>query len=297
MAERDESSNGLSGDCWLWRCGGRQFDLARRVLVMGIVNVTPDSFSDGGRFAGVEPAVAHGRQLAAEGADILDVGGESTRPGAAPVSVEEELARVIPVIERLRAAAVGVPISIDTMKAEVARRAVAAGAAIINDIAALRADPAMAEVAAQSGVGLVLMHMQGEPRTMQAAPHYDDVVGEIRAFLQERLAAAVAAGIDRRAVVLDPGIGFGKTIQHNLEIFRRMAELAALPRPLLIGPSRKAFIGKLLDLPVDQRVEGTAAAVAAAIAAGVRVVRVHDVREMTRVVKVAAALAPWNTGP
>lgn len=275
----------------IWRCGARTFDLTKKTLVMGIVNVTPDSFSDGGRFAQTEVAVEHGLRLAEEGADILDIGGESTRPGSDPVTLEEELRRVIPVIERLRAAT-SAAISIDTLKAEVARQAVAAGAEIINDITALEGDPAMAEAAARSGAGVVLMHMQGTPRTMQRDPRYEDVVGEIRHYLAQRMAAAEAAGIAPEQIALDPGIGFGKTLKHNLEIFRRLGELLELGRPVLIGPSRKGFIGKLLGgAPVEERVEGTAAAVTAAILGGSRIVRVHDVREMARVARVADALA------
>lgn len=274
-----------------WQCGERRIELKDKTLVMGIVNVTPDSFSDGGRFAQAEAAVAHGLQLAEDGADILDVGGESTRPGAEFVSPEEELARVIPVIEGLRRQTSAL-ISVDTNKAEVARRALDAGADIINDITALQGDPAMAAVAAQSGAGLVLMHMQGTPRTMQAAPHYEDVMGEIAAFLKARMAAAEAAGVAPEQIALDPGIGFGKTLPHNLEIFQRLGELAALGRPVLMGPSRKAFIGKVLGgLPADQRLEGTAAAVTASILAGAWIVRVHDVRELARVARVADALA------
>jgi dihydropteroate synthase len=275
----------------LWQCRSRTLDLTHRTLIMGIVNVTPDSFSDGGRFATVDLAVQHGLQLFDEGADILDIGGESTRPGAAEVTLEEELERVIPVVELL-AAQTSVPISVDTFKAEVARRAMAAGAVIINDITALSGDPEMPVVAAASGAGVVLMHMQGTPRTMQANPQYGDVVAEIRAYLAERMGAAQSAGIAADRIILDPGIGFGKTIDHNLEIFRRLGEFLELGRPILIGPSRKGFIGRLLGgAPPQERVEGTAAAVTAAIQGGARVVRVHDVGTMVRVARVADALA------
>lgn len=277
----------------IWKCARQSFDLSHRVLVMGIVNVTPDSFSDGGRFCSVHEAVSQGVRLVEEGADILDIGGESTRPGAEPVPLNTELARVIPVVERL-AALTQVPISIDTTKAKVAQQALAAGATIINDISALSQDPAMLETAAHCDAGLVLMHMKGEPRSMQQDPHYDDVVAEVRDYLSDRLEAVKAAGIDLQRVVLDPGIGFGKTFDHNLELFRRMGELAMLPRPLLVGPSRKAFLGRILDLPPALRVEGTAAAVTASIMAGARIVRVHDVRSIARVTRVAEALAPWQ---
>ena len=257
---------------------------------MGILNVTPDSFSDGGRFGSPEGAVEHALRMAEEGADLIDVGGESTRPGSPPVPAAEELRRVMPVIEGLRGR-LPVPISIDTSKAEVAREASGAGAAIVNDVTALRGDPAMAQVAREAGAGVVLMHMQGTPATMQDDPRYGDVVAEVAAFLRERLGAAQDAGIPAERIVLDPGIGFGKTFEHNLELFRRMRELCALGRPLLVGASRKAFIGRLLGLPVEERLEGTAAAVTAAVLAGARIVRVHDAREMARVVLVADALA------
>lgn len=274
----------------LWQLRTRTLDLAR-THVMGIVNVTPDSFSDGGKFAQTGAAVEHGLRLVEEGADILDIGGESTRPGAVPVTLDEELARVIPVIERLRAAT-PVPLSIDTTKAEVARQAVAAGAEIINDVTALTADPAMAAVAVASGAGVVLMHMIGTPRTMQDNPQYGDVVAEVGEYLSGRLRAAEAAGIDAERIVLDPGIGFGKSFEHNLELLRRLKELLALGRPLLVGPSRKAFIGRILGgLPPEARVEGTAAVVTAAILAGARVMRVHDVKAIVRAARVADALA------
>jgi dihydropteroate synthase len=246
---------------------------------MGIINVTPDSFSDGGRYCSVHEAVSRGLRM--------------TRPGAEPIDLSAELARVIPVVERL-ASLTSIPISIDTTKAEVARRALEVGASIINDISALTKDPAMIEIAASSDAGLVLMHMRGEPRSMQQDPEYTDVVAEVGDYLRERLEAVQVAGIDVERIVLDPGIGFAKTFEHNLELFRRMGELAALPRPLLVGPSRKAFLGKILDLPPALRVEGTSAAVAAAIMAGARIVRVHDVRSIARVVRVAEALAPWQ---
>jgi len=255
---------------------------------MGILNVTPDSFSDGGRYLDPDAAVARAKEMAAEGADIIDIGGESTRPGAEPVGADEELRRVLPVIERLGGDCP--PVSIDTSKAAVARAALAAGASIVNDVTALRGDREMAAVVAESGAGLVLMHMRGEPRTMQKNPRYDDVVGEIGAFFEERLDFARRAGIAPEQIVLDPGIGFGKTLSHNLEILRRLGEFLRLGRPVLVGPSRKSFIGHILGTPVEQRLEGTAAAVAAAVLGRASVVRVHDVKEMRRVALVAEAI-------
>jgi dihydropteroate synthase len=234
-------------------------------------------------------AVNHGLRLVEEGADILDIGGESTRPGSAPVSEETELQRVIPVIAGLRRRT-GVPISIDTSKAGVALLAIEAGASIINDITALRGDPAMAAVASRTGSAVILMHMLGTPKTMQSAPHYGDVVSEVRNFLEYRMEEALNQGIARQRIVLDPGIGFGKSMAHNLGLISRLEELTTLARPLLIGASRKSFIGKILDLPIEDRVEGTAAVLTAAILKGARIVRVHDVRSMTRVVKMADAL-------
>jgi dihydropteroate synthase len=257
---------------------------------MGVVNVTPDSFSDGGRFLDPGVAVEHGRRLAAEGADLIDVGGESTRPGADPVPVDEELARVLPVVEAL-AATVDVPVSIDTRRGAVARAAIAEGAWVVNDVTGGR-DPELLGAAADTGAGLVLMHMLGEPRTMQADPRYDDVVAEIGTYLGHRLAAAVEAGVPGEHVALDPGLGFGKTLQHNLVLMREIAAFAELGRPVVVGPSRKSFIGAVLDgASVDERLEGTAGAVAWLAGRGAHVVRVHDVREMVRVVRVVDAIA------
>jgi dihydropteroate synthase len=285
-----------------------RLDLGRRTSVMGIVNVTPDSFSDGGRFFDPAAAVAHGLRLAAEGADILDVGGESTRPYADPISPAEEAARVVPVIEAL-AARVAVPISIDTMKAEVAQKALAAGAAMINDVSALRHDPRMAAVAAAAGVPVILMHMLGTPKTMQRAPRYDDLHGEVAAFLAEAMDRAAAAGIPRSRMILDPGIGFGKTVAHNLSLVRHTRSLAALEAPLLVGPSRKAFIRSLLaedgaepPAPDDPRVAlGTQAVATAAILAGAHILRVHDVAATRASARIADALleakGPENPPP
>jgi dihydropteroate synthase len=255
---------------------------------MGVLNVTPDSFSDGGRFVEPEAAVAHARALRDEGAALVDVGGESTRPGAQPVSVDEELARVLPVLEALR----DVPVSIDTSKAEVARRALALGAEFVNDVTALRGDPGMAEVVAGSGAFVCLMHMQGSPRTMQVDPRYDDVVSDVLAFLEERAAFAVAAGIAEERICVDPGIGFGKTPDGNLELLRRLDELTALGFPVLVGVSRKSTLGKVLD---DERTtQGSlAASLGAAVAAfarGAWMIRAHDVRETVEALAVAAAV-------
>lgn len=260
-----------------------------RTLVMGIVNVTPDSFSDGGEHVEPDDAVKHGLRLIDEGADLLDIGGESTRPGAAPVSAEQEADRVVPVIREL-AKRTKAPISVDTMKASVAEAALAAGARIINDVSAATADPLMLDVAASRGAALILMHMQGEPRTMQQNPVYGDVVHDVRAYLAARAEAAIAAGVDPGMIAIDPGFGFGKTLEHNLTLLRRLTEFTTLGYPVLAGTSRKSFIGHTLDLPVTERLEGTAATVALAVAAGVAMVRVHDVGPMARVVKMVDAV-------
>lgn len=258
---------------------------------MGIVNVTPDSFSDGGKHNGAEAAVEHGLRLLADGADLLDIGGESTRPGAAPVSEAEELERVLPVIAGLRART-DTPLSVDTMKPAVARAAVAAGATIWNDVGALTA-PGACETAADLGCEVVLMHMLGEPRTMQAAPHYDDVVGEVEAFLLARTGAAMAAGVAREKIWLDPGIGFGKTVAHNLALLAALPRLVALGHPVLLGASRKRFIAGIDPLagPADARLGGSLAAALIGGAAGVAAVRVHDVRETVQALRVQAAVA------
>jgi dihydropteroate synthase len=254
---------------------------------MGVLNVTPDSFSDGGRFVRTDDAVAHALRLAEEGADYLDVGGESSRPGAHELSEQEELDRVVPVIERI-AAEVDVPISVDTYKPRVAAEGLASGARWVNDISGLE-DGEMVRVIREADAGVVIMHMRGRPRTMQRDPQYDDVVQEVRGFLAERAARASEAGIER--VVIDPGIGFGKTAAHNFEILRRLDELASLELPILVGPSRKSFLGSLPSaLPPEQRLEGTLAAVAVAVLNGASIVRVHDVAETKRVVEVVEAI-------
>lgn len=273
-----------------WRLRDRTLTPGRPALVMGIVNATPDSFSDGGLFAAPDAAIAHGLELVRSGADLLDVGGESSRPGAAPVPVHEELARVIPVVRAL-AAATDVPISVDTTKAAVADAALAAGAHVVNDVRALTGDPAMAEVVRRHGAGIVLMHMQGTPQTMQLAPHYGDVVAEVFDYLQTRLQAAAAAGIDEDRVVLDPGIGFGKASRHNLLLLAHLARLGELGRPVLLGVSRKGFLGRLLDRPVDRRLAASlAAACHALVTGGAQILRVHDVAETKDAVRVIAAL-------
>ena len=255
---------------------------------MGVLNVTPDSFSDGGLFVDPTDAIAHGRRLVEEGAALVDVGGESTRPGAAPVSEDEELERVEPVLEGLS----GLPVSIDTTKAVVARRALELGAELVNDVTALRGDPAMAEVVADGDAFVCLMHMQGEPRTMQAAPHYDDVVSDVLAFLEERIAFAVERGIGEERICVDPGIGFGKTPDQNLELLRRLDALSALGRPVLVGVSRKSTLGKILGDARSTR-GGLSASLAAAVAAferGASMIRAHDVRETVDALAVAAAV-------
>jgi dihydropteroate synthase len=256
---------------------------------MGVVNVTPDSFSDAGVNFRADDAIATARRMAAEGAAIVDVGGESTRPGAAPVSLDDELGRVLPVLE---AVAGDLPVSIDTAKPEVARRAVALGAELVNDVTALRGDPQMAETVAESGAYVCLMHMQGEPRTMQANPTYDDVVSEVSAFLDERLRFAVEAGIPEEWICLDPGIGFGKTVEHNFELVRRLDELTALGRPLVVGFSRKRSLGRILGDP-DATTGPLPASIAAAVAAyerGATILRVHDVREHVEALTAAKAV-------
>jgi dihydropteroate synthase len=260
-----------------------------RPSVMGVVNVTPDSFSDGGVNFDPGDAAASARRMLAEGAAIVDVGGESTRPGADGVNADAELRRVVPVLEALEGE---VPVSIDTSKAEVARRALELGAELVNDVTALRADPELAAAVAESGAYLCLMHMQGEPRTMQLDPRYDDVVSEVASFLEERLGVAVAAGIAEERVCLDPGIGFGKTVEHNFELIRRLGELTALGRPVLVGISRKSSLGKLLGDP-DATTGSVAASVGAAVAAyerGATILRVHDVREHVEALTAARAV-------
>jgi dihydropteroate synthase len=268
---------------------GYSLDLSRRTHVMGVINVTPDSFSDGGRFFEKGRAVEQGLQLAADGADIIDIGGESTRPYSKGISAEEEMSRVIPVIEALKEE-LTIPISIDTLKSRVAREALRCGASMINDISALQADPEMASVAAEAGVPVVLMHMKGTPADMQVQPVYRDVAGEIIGFLQEALDRAVRGGIRRDRIIVDPGIGFGKTFDHNLEILKDLGRFQCLNAPLLVGSSRKAFIGRILNKEVHERDTGTMATVAAAVMNGAHMVRVHNVKQAMETVKVIDAI-------
>jgi dihydropteroate synthase len=270
------------------RATNHQVTRFTRPAVMGVLNITPDSFSDGGAFLEVSAALAHAQQMAVEGADLIDVGGESTRPGAAPVSAGEELRRVIPVVEALVAAG-DVPVSIDTSKAAVARTAVAAGASYVNDVTALRGDPDMVAVVAEAGTDVCLMHMQGQPRTMQDDPRYDDVVAEVKAFLDDQLAFAVREGVAEDRIWLDPGIGFGKTLDHSLTLLRRLDEIVALGRPVVVGASRKRFLGALTGRDETDRVAGTIAANVIAYERGAHMFRVHDVGPARDALRVASA--------
>jgi len=276
-------------DHFVWRVGPHILDCRKRTYVMGVVNVTPDSFSDGGRFFDPEAAVSRGLQMVSEGADILDIGGESTRPGSDPVPPDEEQERVLPVIKRL-AAETGVPLSIDTRKHEVAGAAIEVGAMIVNDVTA-GSDPHMFGVVREAGAGMVLMHMRGEPKTMQTEIHYDDVVRDVQAYLGERVRAAVEAGVEWDRLAVDPGLGFAKTTEQSLWLMKQTEAFLELRRPVLVGPSRKSFIGDVLGTEVSERMEGTAGAVAWIVAHGAHVVRVHDVKEMVRVVRMVDAIA------
>ena len=271
------------------RCGEHSVRLGERTLVMGVINATLDSFSGDGLAGNLQAMVERGEQMAADGADLLDIGGESTRPGSEPTSAATEMARVLPIIEDLRKR-VRIPISIDTYKAEVARAALEAGASVVNDISGLRADAGMAPLAAARAVPVIVMHIRGTPRTMQENPHYADLMGEIAQYLRESVDIAAGAGVPRDQVVIDPGFGFGKTAQHNLEIVRRLRELKSLGQAVLLGPSRKSTIGKVLDLPPQERLEGTLAVLALAVANGADLVRVHDVRAAVRAVRTADAV-------
>jgi dihydropteroate synthase len=271
----------------LWQTRTHTFDLSRRGVVMGVLNVTPDSFSDGGRWLDVDAAVAHAETMAAEGAEIIDIGGESTRPGAVEVPEAEEIARILPVIERLAGRMI---VSVDTRKPAVARAALAAGAEILNDIGGLR-DPAMLEVAKESGAGVVVMHMQGEPATMQNAPHYDDVIHDVRVFFCHALERAIKSGVPAEKLVFDPGIGFGKTVDHNLALLRRLPELAVEERPLMLGVSRKSFLGKVLgSTALEDRFWPTVALTSYGRERGVRLFRVHDVRANVEALRMTEAI-------
>jgi dihydropteroate synthase len=256
---------------------------------MGILNVTPDSFSDGGRYLEARKAIARGVELAEQGADIIDIGGESTRPGARPLSAPEEIERVVPVVRELRRV-ISIPLSIDTVKAEVARAALDAGADVVNDISALRFDPDMISLIVEEKVPVVLMHMQGTPRTMQESPRYQNVLQEVKDFLRSRVAFSVERGVAPGQIVIDPGIGFGKDLEHNLALIRGISTLTSLAQPVLVGPSRKTFIGKILNVGPDDRLEGSLAAAVAAILGGANMIRMHDVKEARRAMALADAL-------
>jgi dihydropteroate synthase len=271
----------------------RWFERRDRILVVGIVNATSDSFFEGSRFPSVSAAVEEALRMEEEGADAIDVGGESSRPGSVPVPADVEAARVVPIVEGIRKRS-DILLSVDTTKAAVAEEALAAGATIVNDISALRSDPAMAGVVAARGAHIILMHMQGTPTTMQVKPEYESVVDEVRAFLAARIEAAQAAGIAGNRVIVDPGIGFGKRLVHNLELLRSIDRFADLGPPVMVGASRKSFLGEILGLPVEERLEGTLAVHAVAVARGADLVRVHDVKEGRRAADVARRLRPYD---
>jgi dihydropteroate synthase len=279
----------ISQEGWVLSTRHGDIDMRRRTALMGILNVTPDSFSDGGRYLDPAKAVAYGVELADEGVDIIDIGGESTRPGARPVSAEEEIERVIPVLRGLRRN-VSIPLSIDTYKADVARAALDEGADVVNDISALRFDPAMGPLVATEKVPVVLMHMQGTPQTMQGRPYYRDVLEEVKGFLSSRIRFALEVGIGPEQIIIDPGIGFGKNLNHNLTLLRGLSTLSSLGQPILVGPSRKTFIGKILGLGPEDRLEGSLAAAVAAVLDGANMIRLHDVREARRAIRIADAL-------
>ncbi len=282
--------NQTASRLFVLKAGPKDFTFESGPLLMGVLNVTPDSFSDGGAYLTLDQAVKHARQMQADGADILDIGAESSRPGAQPIDETEELRRLIPVLKAVREA-VALPISVDTTKAVVARRAIEAGAVIVNDISALRGDPLMAGLVAETGVGIVLMHMQGTPKTMQKAPRYENVVEEVSGFLQERIQIAIADGIRPSQIILDPGFGFGKLQEHNLQLLAEFEAFAKLGYPLLAGVSRKQFIGNLVRQPVHERGYGTAGAIAVAVLKGAHIIRVHDVRAMKDTVTVVSAIS------
>jgi len=269
--------------------GRFSLDFGKKTYVVGILNCTPDSFSDGGKFISEEDAVSHALNMARDGADIIDIGGESTRPGSAPVSVDEELNRIIPIIERLKSQ-IDIPISIDTCKSDVAEAALESGASMVNDITGLKSDTRMAKVVHKYDVPVIVMHIKGTPRTMQANPRYTDLIGEIIRSLNESIAIAKDAGVDERKIIVDPGIGFGKTLEHNLHIIRELYRFKTIGRPIMVGPSRKSFIGQILNSAVNDRLMGTASSVALSILNGADIVRVHDVKEMKEVARVADSI-------
>lgn len=282
------------GETYRFRTRGKTFELGQRTWLVGVVNVTPDSFFDGGLYFEPARAIDRALALAAEGADIIDIGGESSRPGSNPIPAKEEKKRILPVVEVLKQKN-SVLISVDTTKAEVAEAALAAGADIINDISAGRFDPRMLPIAARSGAAVILMHMKGTPRTMQIAPHYDDVLGEVKAFLSERLEAAESCGLPRESILLDPGIGFGKQLDHNLILLNNLGALAELGRPLVVGISRKSFLGKILKVEAQDRLEGTIAAAVVSILRGASLLRVHDIQAVKQAVAVAEAIMSQGT--
>jgi dihydropteroate synthase len=274
----------------LWHCGKYKLDVSSRPLIMGILNITPDSFSDGGRYLDTEAAVVQGLQLAEEGADIIDIGGESTRPGAQKVSLDQELQRVMPVLEKL-SARLKIPLSIDTYKSEVAKRAVEAGASIINDISGLHSDPDMPRAASESKSGLIMMHIKGTPENMQTDPRYDDLLTEIGEYLKAAVKTAAAAGIMHEAMAIDPGIGFGKTVEHNTSLIKNLDYFKRFNSPIVVGISRKSFIGKLnRDIPASERLPGSLAAAVLAVQKGASVIRCHDVKETAQALKMAWAI-------
>ena len=277
------------GETYRFRARGKSFELGQRTWLIGVVNVTPDSFFDGGLYFEPARAIERALALAAEGADIIDVGGESSRPGSSPISAKEEKRRILPVVEVVKQRP-GLLVSVDTTKAEVAEAALAAGADIINDISAGRFDPRMLPLAAESGAGIVLMHMKGTPRTMQISPHYDDLLGEVKTFLRERLEAAESCGLAPESVLLDPGIGFGKKLKHNLALLNNLGSFGELGRPLVVGISRKSFLGKILNLEAHDRLEGTIAAAVVSVLRGASLLRVHDLQAVKRAVAVAEAI-------
>jgi len=289
-AKKSALSNSLGNDSLIVEWKGRKIDFSSKIYITGIINVTPDSFSDGGKFFDQGKAVDQALRMAEDGADIIDVGGESTRPGAKPVKAEEELGRVIPVIKAIVKKTDAI-LSIDTTKAKVAEAALSEGAEIVNDISALRFDPEMAPLVAKTEAPVVLMHMKGTPKTMQRNIHYNNLMSEITEFLRERISFAVKAGIERKRIIIDPGIGFGKSTERdNFTILKNLEELKSLGSPLMVGPSRKAFLGHLLKLPAEDREEATAGAVAVAVMNGANIVRVHDVKKMKRVIRVVEAI-------
>lgn len=267
----------------------KKYNLSKRTHIMGVLNVTPDSFSDGGKFFGLEKALSQSLKMVEEGADIIDIGGESTRPSSVPVSLEEEEKRVLPVIEAL-AKKITVPISIDTYKSQIARKALESGAEMINDISGLRFDSEMVKVVSRYNVPVIIMHIKGTPQNMQENPYYENVIKEIKDYFEERINLATASGISEENIILDPGIGFGKRFEDNLVVLKNLKEFKKLEKPLLLGLSRKSFIGKILDLPVEERLEGSLAALAYSIMQGAHIVRVHDVKESVRVARVADAI-------